>query len=179
MQPVNNLFRWLVLVAVVIAAGVAVRADENFRITPIVRDNQVLVSFDVSDVYTPAVRDAIASGLTTTVTYELQLRMEAWVDRTIVSAIVSSSDHYDNLTRKHTLSRLVNGRVEESLVTDEERVAKTWLTSWTRLRLCDTAKLDPARDYYVRISARTRPFAESLLGLTKSITGQAKFTFIP
>src|SRR5918911_773551 len=178
MRSVNGTSRCLVLAAV-LAAVALVGADENFRITPIVRDNQVLVSFDVADAYTPAVRDAIASGLTTTITYELQLRMETWVDRTIVSAIVSSSDHYDNLTRKHTLSRIVNGHVEESLVTAEERVAKTWLTSWTRLPLCDTAKLDPARDYYVRISARTRPFAESLLGFTKSITGQAKFTFIP
>ena len=173
--------RCFVLAALVAsgASGVVLRADESFRITPIVRDNQVLVSFDVADVYTQAVRDAIASGLTTTITYELRLRTVAWVDRTIVSAIVSSSDHYDNLTRKHTLSRVVNGRVEETLVTDEERIAKTWLTSWTRLPLCDTSRLDPARDYYVRISARTRPFAESLLGLTKSITGQAKFTFIP
>jgi hypothetical protein len=56
---------------------------------------------------------------------------------------------------------------------------KAWLTTWTRLPLCDTSKLDPTRDYYVRISARTRPFSESLLGWTKSITGQAKFTFVP
>jgi hypothetical protein len=45
--------------------------------------------------------------------------------------------------------------------------------------LCDTSKLDPTRDYYVRISARPRPLGGSLLGWARSITGQAKFTFIP
>jgi hypothetical protein len=53
------------------------------------------------------------------------------------------------------------------------------LTTWNRLPLCDTSKLDPSRDYYVRISARTRPFSGSLLAWAKSITGQAKFTFVP
>ena len=45
--------------------------------------------------------------------------------------------------------------------------------------VADTAKLDPARDYYVRVTTRARPLGGSLLGLTKTITGQVKFTFVP
>jgi hypothetical protein len=45
--------------------------------------------------------------------------------------------------------------------------------------VADTAKLDPTRDYYVRVTTRTRAPGGSLLGLTKTITGQVKFTFIP
>jgi len=58
-------------------------------------------------------------------------------------------------------------------------VVKTWLTKWTRVPVSDTSKLDPARDYYVQITTRARPLGGSLLGLSKSITGSAKFTFIP
>jgi len=167
--------------AAIIAVTILARADETLRIIPIVRDNKVLVSFELADAFTEPVRDAIASGLRTTFTYELELRttVPSWLDRTIVNATVTASDQFDNLTRRHTLSRTVDGRVEEVLVSEDATVAKTWLTTWSRLPLCDTSKLDPTRDYYVRISARTRNLSGSLLAWAKSITGQAKFTFIP
>ena len=178
----NTRSRWIWIVAAIVVAGTAVHAVESLRIVPIVRDNKVLVSFELADAYTEPIRDAIASGLRTTFTYELELRTVVpliWLDRTIVTATVAASDQFDNLTRRHTLTRTVDGRVEEVLVTDDATVAERWLTTWTRLPLCDTSKLDSTRDYYVRIKARTRPFSESLLGWTKSITGQAKFTFVP
>ena len=43
----------------------------------------------------------------------------------------------------------------------------------------DIARLDPARDYYVRVTTRARPVGGSFLGLTKTITSRARFTFIP
>jgi hypothetical protein len=43
----------------------------------------------------------------------------------------------------------------------------------------DTSKLDASRDYYVHITTRARPVGGSLLGLTRSVSGSAKFTFIP
>jgi hypothetical protein len=67
----------------------------------------------------------------------------------------------------------------ESLVTDDESVVERWLTALSRMPLCDTSRLDPNRDYYVRIRARARPSSSSLLGWAGSITGQANFTFIP
>jgi hypothetical protein len=48
-----------------------------------------------------------------------------------------------------------------------------------RVPLCNTSKLDPSRDYYVRITARARPRGASIIGWANSITGQARFTFIP
>ena len=65
------------------------------------------------------------------------------------------------------------------MVTEDETEARRWLTTLTRVPLCDTSKLDPNRDYYVRISARERPLGASLFGWITTITGQAKFTFIP
>ena len=50
-----------VFVGVVRAAD----GDPDLTVTPIARDGQVVVSFDLSDGFTPDVRDAIQSGLST------------------------------------------------------------------------------------------------------------------
>ena len=164
-----------------VAVGAPVRAEDNLRIVPIVSQHDVVVSFDGSDAYTDDVRAAIASGLKTTFTYEIELRMlvPTWVDRTIASSIVAVSDQYDNLTRRHTLSRTIDGRVDQATVTEDEAVVRRWLTSFSRLPIVPTSKLDQNRDYYVRVRARVRPHGSSLLGWTTGISGQAKFTFVP
>ena len=172
-------FFWCVIV--VVAAGAIGRAAGSLRVVPIVRNESVLVSVELTDAYNDEVREAIASGLQTTFTYDVELRMvvPAWVDRTIATAVISTSDRYDNLTRRHSLSRTIDGRVQEALVTEDESLVRRWLTSLNGLPLCATSKLDPLRDYYVRISARVRPPGGSLLGWRNAITSQAKFTFIP
>ncbi len=172
---------WILFVMAVIAAAAVGRAAGSLRIVPIARDEQVFVSFNVTDGYTDEMREAISSGLRTTFTYDIELRMivPIWVDRTIATAVASTSDQYDNLTRRHTLSRTVDGRVNETIVTEYEATVRRWLTTWDRLPLCRTTLLDPNRDYYVRITARARPRGSSLLGLADAITGRAKFTFIP
>jgi uncharacterized protein DUF4390 len=171
---------WIWGVMALMAASVLVRAAESLRIVPTVHDDLVLVSFEVADGYADDVRDAISSGLRTTFSYDVELRMivRGWVDRTIATAVIGTSDQYDNLTRRHRLVRTIDGRVAEMMVTEDEAVVRQWLTTLNRLPLCETSKLDPNRDYYVRISAHV-PHRTSLLGWTNAVIGQTKFTFIP
>jgi Domain of unknown function (DUF4390) len=157
----------------------AVRSQETLRIIPSVDRNRVVVSFELNDAYNEAVREGIASGLRTTFTYELELRTRAWIDRTIATAVAATTDQYDNLTRRHTITRTIDGRVDEVLVTEDDRVVKAALTKWTRVPVADTARLDPAREYYVRVTTRTQPVGGSLLGVTRTIVGQARFSFVP
>ena len=171
--------RPIVVLGLFLLAAAAPRAEESLRITPFISDGRVVVSFELNDAYNDGVREAIASGLRTTFTYQLELRTPAWVDRTVATTIVATTDQYDNLTRRHTLTRTVDGRIEDVLVTEDDGVVKTWLTKWTRVPVSDTARLDPARDYYVRVTTHAKPLGGSLLGLTKTITGQVKFTFVP
>jgi hypothetical protein len=172
---------WIAWLLALLAGGSSLRADETLRIIPIVSDKTVVVSFELADAYSEEIRQAISSGLRTTFTYEIELRMvvPGWVDRTIATATVNTSDQYDNLTRRHTLSRLVDGRVHDTIVSQDDTTVKAWLTTLNRVPLCDTARLDQARDYYVRISARAKPRGASIIGWANAITGQAKFTFIP
>ena len=89
----------------------------------------------------------------------------AWVDRTIATAVVNISDQYDNLTRRHRLSRTGRWARQDTVTTEDDAMVRQWLTTLTRLPLCETSKLDPSRDYYVRISARARPTAARMIGL--------------
>jgi hypothetical protein len=172
-------FCWSIAAALATVQAVSHAAD--LRIVPLVRDKTVAVSVDLPDSFTDEVREAIASGLQTTFTYEVELRMVVpiWVDRTVASAVITVSDHYDNLTRRHNLSRTVDGRLAEALVTENESLAKRWLTSLSGVAICPTSRLDPHRDYYVRIRASVRPPGSSLLGWANTISSQVKFTFIP
>jgi len=168
-------------VAAILALGAVVHAAEGLRIVPLATGDSVVVTFELADAYNDEVRQAISSGLRTTFTYDIELRMvvPTWVDRTIASSIVTVSDQYDNLTRRHTLLRTIDGRVEQASVSESETAAKQWLTSFSRLPIVMTSKLDPNRDYYVRIRARVRPHGASIIGLANTISAQAKFTFVP
>lgn len=169
------------LVMALLLSGAVGRAAETLRIVPISADDRVVVSVELADGYTDEVKQAIASGLRTTFTYTIDLRMlvPGWVDRTVATSTVSLSDQYDNLTRRHTLQRVIDGRIDDTIVTDDEVTVRQWLTTLTRLPIVRTTRLDAGRDYYVRISAQARPRGSSLLGFAASVTGQAKFTFIP
>src|SRR5947208_16748492 len=112
--------RSIVWSVMLLLAAATLRSEETLRITPFISDNRVVVSFELKDAYNDAVREAIASGLRTTFTYELELRVRGWVDRTIGTTIVATTDRYENLTRRHTLTRTVDGRVEEVLVTEDD-----------------------------------------------------------
>ena len=117
---------------------------------PFISDNHVVVSFELNDAYTTrsARRSPAACGRRSPTSSSCG--RPAWIDRTVGTTIVATTDQHDNLTRRHTLTRTVDGRVEDVLVTEDDAVVKTWLTKWSRVPVADTARLDPARDYYVR-----------------------------
>jgi Domain of unknown function (DUF4390) len=166
----------------VTALGSTALAADTFRIIPLVRDESVFVSFELADGFTDEVRAAIKSGLQTTMTFTVDLRAKAplWMDRTISSAVVSTTVQYDNLTRRHTVVRTLDGRVEETRVTEDEAVVKELMTNFDRVALFRTSMLEPNREYYVRVRAQVRPSNGGMLWPWSSgRSAQTKFTFIP
>jgi hypothetical protein len=163
------------------ATAVLASATESLRIQPLVNDKEMVVSLEIADAYTDDVREAIASGLRTTFTYDVELRMlvAGWVDRVVASVVVGMTDQYDNLTRRHSLSRTVDGRIDETIVTDDEAKVRRWLTSVERLPICPTARLERNREYYVRVNAQKRPQRSFPFNFTSPTSGRAKFTYIP
>jgi hypothetical protein len=177
----NPLKRALFCILALVSLTATLAAAEGLRIVPLVREDRVLVTFELADGFTDEVRDAIRSGLKTTFTYTVELRLEVpvWVDRSIATAVVANSVEYDNLARIHTLVRVVDGRVENQQRTDNEAVVQQLMTSFQRLPLFRTSLLEPNREYYVRITATARPTNGAFLWPWGSGTsGQAKFTFV-
>jgi hypothetical protein len=148
---------------------------------PLVRDDQVLVSFTLADGFTEEVRAAIQSGLKTTFTYATDLRLDVpgWVDRTLGTATATSSVEFDNLTRRYTLTRSIDGKVVDSRVVENERAVQNWLTVLVHLPLFRTWVLENNREYYVTVRATARPSNGSILWpFSSGTSGSAKFTFI-
>ena len=173
---------WCSVVLLATSILAQAQAPDRLRIVPLIRGGDVLVSLELPEAYDSDIHDLIFSGLQTTFTYDVELRLAVgfWPDRTVAGAVVSSTDRYDGLTGRHNLARTVDGRVVETMVTQDEEVVKRWLTNQSRLPLFQTARLQPNRDYYVRVRAWGRPQTESVLSrLNSAIIGQAKFTFIP
>jgi len=159
-------------------------APETIRIVPLARDGQLLVSFDVPGGYTDEVRDAIHSGLRTTFTYEVELRLAvpAWIDRTIAATTISNTVEYDNLTRRHTVIRTIDGRTTRSEITEDEDLVRSLMTALDQEPLFTTAGLEASREYYVRVQATAvRPRNAAFLWPWggSGQAGQASFTFLP
>jgi hypothetical protein len=165
-----------------LAAGTAsAQTSEGLRVVPLVRDDQVLVSFTLNDGFTDEVRAAIQSGLKTTFTYATELRLDVpgWVDRTMGTATATSSVEFDNLTRRYTLTRTIDGKVVETRVVEDERSVRNWLTVLHQLPLFKTWVLEANREYYVTVRATARPSNGSILWpFSSGTSAQAKFTFL-
>ena len=169
------------MAVLVFAFATPLFAQDNVRIVPLVRDDAVLVSFELTDGYTPQVKEAVHSGLKTTFTYTVELRQHvpAWVDRTLATSVITNTVQYDNLTRTATLTRVVDGQIDDQDMTEDEAVMKRWMTTFSRMPLFKTADLEQNREYYVRVRATARPTNGSILWpFASTIQGLAKFTFL-
>lgn len=168
--------------ALALAAPAAAQTSGGFKIVPIPRpDNILYVSFDLEDGFTDDVRAAIQSGLKTTFTYDVELRLDVpgWVDRTIGTSSVTASVEYNNLLRRYTLTRVVDGKQDEQKQVESEAQVRQWLTHFSQLPLFRTYQLEGNRDYYVRVRATARPGNGSMLWPFGAATSaMAKFTFI-
>jgi uncharacterized protein DUF4390 len=185
MRPVSaqlsGLLGLCALALVASAAPLYAQAPQTLRVQPLVKDEQVLVSFELVNGLTDEVKAAIQSGLTTTFTYTVELRMDvpAWVDRTIATATIASSVEFDNLKRQYMMGLRIDGRTEESRTTTDENAVRQWMTYFNRVGLFKTSILEPNRDYYIRVSASARPSNGSIFWpFGSGISAQGKFTFI-
>jgi hypothetical protein len=157
------------------------QSSQELKIVPLLRDDFVHVSFELADGITSDIRAVIQSGLKTTFIYNVELRLDVpiWIDRLIGTAVVTNEVEYDNLKRRYTLVRTVDGRVEETTSLDDEAAVRQWLTSLSKLPLFRTSLLEENREYYVRVSATARPGSGSMLWpFGSGISAQRKFTFI-
>lgn len=156
-------------------------AAQTIQVTPLTRDDRIVVSFRLTNAFTEEVRAAIHSGMTIRFVYDVQLRrgVSLWLDRTISAATVTATVKYDPLTRRYLVTRREDGRIDRAETLDREEAAQEWLTEFERLPLFSSAALEPNAEYYVRVRAHTSPRNASFVWPWGSdIAGLAKFTFL-
>jgi hypothetical protein len=154
---------------------------QSIQVTPLTRDDRVLVSFRLTDVFTDEVRAAVHSGLTITFVYDVQLRRSAtlWLDRTIEASTVTATVNYDPVARRYLVTRRADGSMERAETLDREELAREWLTEFDKLPLFSSTTLEPNAEYYVRVRAHTSPRnAAFVWPWGGDIAGLAKFTFL-
>jgi hypothetical protein len=168
-------------VALLFAVTVLHADGPDLTVTPIARDGQLLVSFELNEGLNPEVRDAIQSGLPTSYSYQIDVsRGTAWFDRTIASVTVTASVHFDNLTRRYQMSRAVDGRLEDARPTEDQDAVQRWMTRFDRVPVSTTAALEANGEYYVSVRALARPRVSWFVWpWDRGSVGNAKFTFIP
>jgi len=176
-MPVRATF---VLLALLMAGQ---QSAQLLQVTPLPRDGEVLVSFKLDEPMTDDIKAAIQSGLTVKFVYKVELRRSsaAWFDRTIAKATVGASVKYDNLTRRYSVSRTLDGRMDWADTTQKEEEAWHWLTSdFARMSLFRGTALENNAEYYVRVSVNSSPRNASFIWpwAADDAVGFAKFTFI-
>jgi uncharacterized protein DUF4390 len=170
----------LLLISAVTLAG---QADQTLQVAPLERDGQVLVSFKLAQQPTDEIRATIHSGLTISLVYKVDLRRSsaAWFDRTIASAVVTATVRYDNLTRRYSVTRMVDGRIDRADLIEREDAAWAWLTNqFERLPLFRSVSLENNAEYYIRVRAHTTPRNMSFVWPwhADDVVGLAKFTLV-
>ena len=171
--------------AIWIAAGAAVAAFDEVRVSPVVVDGRVLASFSAAGAWTPEARELVQSGLILTFSFDVELRRPSsvWFDTTLHHVSLASAVKYDALTGAYQLSRHRDGRVVRSDSTRDPRVVREWMTVFEQVPLEPTAALEPNVEYYVRVRLYASPKRTfSLWSLwpwsRDSGSGRANFTFI-
>ena len=171
------------VLAIVLAALAVEAPSEGISVTSAARDGRVYVTCALSAEVLAEVDEAIQSGLATTVTYEAELRrhVSVWLDRTLATSTVTASVQRDTLTGRYRISRSVDGRLEDSRVTDDKTAMRHFVMAFDRLPLFTAADLEPNTEYYVRVRVRTRPRVTWFFWPwdRPTATGFARFTFIP
>lgn len=171
------------LLLALLVGGAAVWGAEVLTVSTLTREGQLLVSLEFAGAYTDDVRSTIQSGLQTTFAYDVRLSREEafWPDSTIGSATLSATVRYDSLQEHYSLARVVDGRVEETTVAEDEDEVQMLLTTFERVPLFSTAELEPNGDYQVLVRVKRRPRdAWFVLPWTRaSASGVAHFTYLP
>ena len=99
---------------------------QSIHVTPLIRDERVLVSFRLDDAFTDEVREAVHSGTTITFVYEVELRRGAtlWIDRTLAASRVVATVKYDPVARTYLVTRRENGRMQKVDTFDREELVR-------------------------------------------------------
>ena len=96
-------------------------------------------------------------------------------------AAVTATVRYDNLTRRYSVTRMIDNRIDRAELMDREEAAWAWLTTqFEKLPLFRSVSLENNGEYYVRVRAHTTPRNVAFVWPWQAddVVGLAKFTLV-
>ena len=139
---------WLAAVAV-INAGPAVISDLE-----VVLDGEVYVaSARLLDGLTAERIEEIEAGLETTISYRLYVYHErsGLPNPAISKQRIECTVQHDALTRQYTLTRRIDGELQEKKVTPDDGLMREFMTVLHRLPVATVDELVPEESYYLKV----------------------------
>ena len=108
---------------------------------------------------TPDVEEEISAGLPTSIEYRLNLyrRRTAFFDQLVLKRRIECTARYDTLTKQYTLTRRLDGELQDTKVTDDAAVMRGFMTELHGVPIVKADDLQPDETYYLK--------AKSNLGL--------------
>lgn len=179
----RRVLKTMVGCALALALSSTISAAEIVELVPVVRDDGILVSFSVEDAFDEDITQAIDSGLEVSFRYNVELRRvrRAWLDEKEASRQIRTTIAYDNLTKRYSLTREIDGEIDATELVDNPDAMRRFMTTFESLLLFDVASLEPNEEYYLRVNGVMR--VKNVLLLIPWDVGadwrEAHFTYIP
>lgn len=161
----------------------ALAAAEVVELVPVVRSEGILVSFRVNEAFTDDIVAAIDTGLEVGFRYNVELKRvrRAWIDERTHSRQIRTTVSYDNLTKRYSLTREIDGEIDATEVVDNPEAMRHFMTSVESLLLFDVSLMEPNEEYYLRVNGVMKD--RNLLLLIPWNIGadwrEAHFTYLP
>lgn len=104
---------------------------------------------------TPEVEEEVAAGLPRTTEFRLHVyrRRPAFLDQLVLKRRIECTVLYDTLTQQYTLTRRVDGELQETQVTDAAAAMRAFMTALDGVPLVRADSLDPGEEYYLKVKS--------------------------
>jgi len=169
--------------ALALALSSTISGAEIIELVPVIRGEGILVSFSVENAFDEDIAQAIDSGLEVSFRYNVELKRvrRAWLDKKEASRRIRTTVAYDNLTKRYSLTREIDGEIDATELVDNPDAMRRFMTSFESLLLFDVASMEPNEEYYLRVNGVMR-VTNVLLLIPWNVGAdwrEAHFTYLP
>lgn len=169
----------LVLPLAASAAAEAVIED----LVPVIRDDAVYVSFRTDGAFIEEVERAIETGLPVRFRFNVELKRVRglWLDQSVAKRTVQTTVSYDNLTKRYSLTREIDGEIDATEVLSDVEAMRRFMTTFEAMRLFDVVLMKPNDEYYLQVNGVIRD-RNLLLFVPWDVAADSKeahFTYVP
>ncbi len=144
---------WVALVLGAFAVPLG-EAAQIVDLVSLVRGGNLHVSFRVEDGFTEEIERAIETGLEVSFRYNVELKRvrSIWLDALIAKRQVRTMVSYDNLTKRYSLTREIDGEIDRTAVVADADAMRRFMTSVEALSVFEVSVMEPNDEYYLRVN---------------------------